>query len=89
VQHKDAENLEKHGGVIGIAEALHTDTVAGLDPAATGDLSIESRRATFGSNKFKEVRPKSFFLLWFENLCDPTLILLMIAAAVRLFKLGT
>jgi magnesium-transporting ATPase (P-type) len=65
------------------------DTTAGLDLAATGPLSIESRRETFGSNKFKEVKPKNFFILWFENLCDPTLILLMVAAAVSLNNLGS
>lgn len=40
-------------------------------------------RAAFGANKFKQVPPKSFFLLWFGNLKDPTLIMLMAAALVR------
>lgn len=83
LQHKDAEGLEKRGGVPGIAEALRINTAAGCDPAATGELSIENRRQFFGSNTFKQVKGKNFFRLWFENLCDPTLILLMAAALVR------
>lgn len=39
-------------------------------------------RAAFGANKFKAIPPKSFFRLWFGNLKDPTLIMLMIAALV-------
>lgn len=41
------------------------------------------RSAAFGANKFKAIPPKSFFKLWFGNLRDPTLIMLMAAAMVR------
>ncbi|EFN57544.1 hypothetical protein CHLNCDRAFT_6358, partial [Chlorella variabilis] len=40
------------------------------------------RRAAFGANKFKAIPPKSFFRLWFGNLKDPTLIMLMVAALI-------
>jgi P-type Ca2+ transporter type 2C len=83
LQHKDAEGLEKRGGVPGIADALCVNTSAGCDPSATGELSIEKRRQIFGANTFKQVKAKNFFRLWFDNLCDPTLILLMAAALVR------
>lgn len=39
-------------------------------------------RASFGANKFKAIPPKNFFKLWFGNLKDPTLIMLMVAALV-------
>jgi hypothetical protein len=82
LQNKDREKLEEHGGVLGIAEALATSTNAGLDPKATGDLSLENRKHVFGANKFREVKQKSFLKLWVGNLTDPTLVLLMFAAAV-------
>ncbi len=58
--------------------ALHTSLSDGLAPD-----TVEARRAAFGANKFKAIPPKSFFKLWFGNLKDPTLIMLMAAALVR------
>ncbi len=48
------------------------------DPAGT----VDARRAAFGPNTFKQAKSKSFFALFFENLKDPTLVLLMGAALV-------
>ncbi len=45
--------------------------------------ALGPRSAAFGANKFKQIPPKSFFKLWFGNLRDPTLIMLMAAAMVR------
>lgn len=46
-------------------------------------LSLPSAcRSVFGANKYKVVPPKNFFALWFGNLQDPTLIMLMVAALV-------
>ena len=83
MQHKDAEALEKHGGVVGLAKALKVSTDDGLDPAATGDLSLARRRALFGENRFATVPLKGFFSLLLDNLRDEILILLMVAATVR------
>jgi P-type Ca2+ transporter type 2C len=82
VQHRNSDALKKMGGVEGLAAALLTTTTQGLDPQAVGIGSLESRRAEFGINKFTELPQKHFFALLFENLQDPTLILLMGAALV-------
>ena len=83
MQHKRAEDVEKRGGAEGLAAALHTDLRAGLPPDAKGERGLDARRAAFGANRFKEVKPRPFFRLLLDNLRDPTLILLMVAAAVR------
>ena len=75
--------MEKRGGAEGLAAALHTDLRAGLPPDAKGERGLNARRAAFGANRFKEVRPRPFLRLLLGNLRDPTLILLMVAAAVR------
>lgn len=51
-------------------------------PTVGMSIPLMSNRAAFGANKFKAVPPKNFFKLWFGNLQDPTLIMLMIAALV-------
>lgn len=51
--------------------------------SANGELSLAGRQQHFGANAFKEVKQKAFWSLLFENLKDPTLILLMVAALVR------
>ena len=83
MQNKRAEDVEKRGGAACLAAALHTDLRAGLPPGAKGKRGLSARRAAFGANKFKEVRPRPFLRLLLGNLRDPTLILLMVAAAVR------
>ncbi|DBA78916.1 TPA: hypothetical protein ACH3X1_008797 [Trebouxia sp. C0004] len=66
----------------GIAKSLLTSTTDGITTTPEGDLSLEHRRRIFGANAFKEVKQKAFWSLLFENLQDPTLILLMVAALV-------
>lgn len=51
-------------------------------PTAAWPAQPLPRRAAFGANKFKAIPPKNFFKLWFGNLQDPTLIMLMVAALV-------
>jgi magnesium-transporting ATPase (P-type) len=55
-----------------------TNGVMETDPAG----GVDARRAAFGANAFKQAKSKSFFALFFENLKDPTLVLLMGAALV-------
>lgn len=82
LQNKDREALNKFGGTAGLTKALRTDLHQGLDASTTGDTSVSNRKKVFGSNTFKEVPQKPFFALLFDNLQDPTLILLMAAALV-------
>lgn len=77
------KKIEGYGGTEGLAELLGSSVAHGLDPAAHGHLSLESRKQTFGENSFPAQKSKSFFRLFYENLKDPTLILLMAAAMVR------
>ncbi len=53
------------------------------DHAGAGGHSLAARREAFGDNRFKEVPVQPFWRLLVDNLSDPTLILLMCAAAVR------
>jgi len=82
-QHKRAEDLTKHGGAEGLAASLRTSMRTGLAHTDTDVRGLARRRAEFGANKFKEVKPRPFLRLLLDNLRDPTLILLMVAAAVR------
>lgn len=82
MQNKDRQELESLGGVQGVAAALKASTSDGLDLPADGELSLAGRQQQFGANAFKEVKQKAFWSLLFENLKDPTLILLMVAALV-------
>ena len=69
----------------GLCEALQCTSSRGLDPSpagSSGQAGLEQRRQAFGANEFREVPTKSFFALLFENLKDPTLLLLMAAALV-------
>lgn len=80
LQHKDDDAWEKLGGLEGVASVLHTSLTDGASPA---EVALEARRAAFGANRFKSIPPKSFFTLLIAQLKDPTLIMLMVAAAVR------
>ena len=83
LQDKVRDALAKHGGVEGIAAALHTNERQGISTTSpVADQSVEGRQRIFGPNKFREVQQKSFFKLLWENLQDPVLILLMVAALV-------
>lgn len=84
-QEKSAEDVKTHGGVEGLAKLLCASLQAGLAPDAKG---LAQRRAAFGANKFKEVEQRTFLRLLVDNLRDPTLILLMVAAAVGRSRLS-
>ena len=83
-QEKDGAGWERAGGLAGVAAALHTSLHDGIDADAAGPASIARRQQVYGANRFKEVPAKNFFALWFGNLQDPTLIMLMVAALVSL-----
>ena len=87
-QDKDNASLEGLGGVQGLCEALQCSSSQGIDPDNSGGsarASLQQRQQAFGANAFREVPTKSFFVLLFENLKDPTLLLLMAAAMVSYY----
>ena len=76
------EGLRGLGGVEKLAKTLHTDTHRGLDATASGPSSVAEHSRVFGANKFKEVPSKNFFVLCWENIQDPIILLLIAAATV-------
>jgi Ca2+-transporting ATPase len=81
--------LKELGGVAGICTTLKTDQQHGLDPASSGDMSIDEHRRVYGANTFPPVPQKNFFALCWENVQDPIILLLIAAALVssRIVKL--
>ena len=76
--------MASYGGAQGLAALLGSSSTGGVDPTASGQLSLDSRREVYGPNRFKERTTKPFLRMVFDNLKDPTLILLMAAALVRI-----
>lgn len=74
--------LDAVGGTEGLAKKLSTSLQHGLSPVHDS-LDLQRRREVFGENKFRVADTKAFWSLVFENLQDPTLVLLMAAALVR------
>ncbi len=70
---------EKWGGLRGIASKLNVNVDSGLSGSDT-----EERKRVFGPNKVEMKPPKGFFLLAFEALQDPTLLLLCGCAVISL-----
>jgi magnesium-transporting ATPase (P-type) len=66
------------GGAPALVRMLNTHAERGIDSA-----SVDARKEAFGANKFAEVPPKPFHEILLEALQDPTLIMLMVAAAIQ------
>ncbi|GLI62465.1 hypothetical protein VaNZ11_005095 [Volvox africanus] len=81
---KDMEFYNRVGRGEGLAKLLGSSPDHGLnpDPNASGPDSVTEHRRIFGANKYPEVPPKNFFVLVWEVVQDPILILLIAAAAV-------
>jgi Ca2+-transporting ATPase len=78
------EALQRLGGVTGLASKIQSDAHNGVDPAVkTGPSSIEEHRRVFGANTMPAMPQKNFFMLCFENVQDPIILLLIAAALVR------
>lgn len=83
LQDKDMDKLRALGGVTGLADTLQSHAHHGLDPAtSSGPASIEEHRRVFGANTMPAVPQKNFFVLCFENIQDPIILLLIAAALV-------
>ena len=81
VLNNDVATLEALGGIVGLAEKLHSDVNVGL--SAT-DPFKKKRKEYYGSNYVAPKSSKSFFELMVEAAADSTLILLMVSAVVSL-----
>lgn len=83
LQDKDMDKLKQLGGVTGLADALQSQAHSGLDPSVqSGPASIEEHRRVYGANTLPAVPQKNFFMLCFENVQDPIILLLIAAALV-------
>ncbi|XP_074379779.1 putative calcium-transporting ATPase 13, plasma membrane-type [Apium graveolens] len=81
VKDKDLEHLETLGGVEGLVSALRTDVEHGL--LADSD-DIKRRQEAFGTNTYPRQPTKSFFTFVVEALKDPTILILLVCAALSL-----
>ena len=73
------QDLDKLGGVEGLAKALGVNFDTGLTHE-----QVLTQRAKYGTNKFPESPMKTFFGLLTEALSDTTLLILVAAATVSL-----
>lgn len=62
-----------------VCSSLKVDKKRGLSKK-----EAETRRRKYGSNELKETKPKSLFATFIEQLCDPLIYVLLVAAAVSL-----
>lgn len=82
LQNRDGNLVHDLGGIQEIASKLGVSLHEGIDPDAADPYSIEDRKRVFGTNVLPTVPTKGFFYLWFSNLKDPIIIMLMAAALV-------
>lgn len=77
------DKLKQQGGVTGLASTLQSHAHNGLDPAVQqGPASIEEHHRVYGPNTLPAVPQKSLFMLCYENVQDPIILLLIAAALV-------
>ena len=74
---EDVSIADGLGSIDGISTKLGVSLEKGIDSA-----SVQTRRLVYGANVLPTVPPKGFFTLWFTNLKDPIIIMLMAAALV-------
>ncbi|KAL3690214.1 hypothetical protein R1sor_016523 [Riccia sorocarpa] len=75
------EELNKHGGVDGVARALQVVAADGIEGTPE---EIKIRGETFGTNTFPERERKHFLRILWETLQDETLLILIACAIVSL-----
>ncbi|CAA2972167.1 calcium-transporting ATPase 13, plasma membrane-type [Olea europaea subsp. europaea] len=81
VKEKNLDELFKLGGAKGIAVSLKTDANRGID-GATEDIFL--RQEEFGSNTYSKPPTMGFFHFIFEAFKDPTILILLVCAALSL-----
>ncbi|KAL7251657.1 hypothetical protein ACSBR1_013496 [Camellia fascicularis] len=72
--------VEKHGGVQGLAPDLKTNLENGIN--GDGEEDISRRHKAFGSNTYQRPPTKRFYRFVWEALKDPTIIILLVCAAL-------
>ncbi|PHT26506.1 Calcium-transporting ATPase 12, plasma membrane-type [Capsicum baccatum] len=81
VKDKSVDKLANLGGVQGVAASLKSDATNGI----SGDPEDVARRhEAFGSNTYRKPPTKSFFIFVWESFKDPTIIILLLCAALSL-----
>ncbi|KAI3469634.1 hypothetical protein Pfo_026297 [Paulownia fortunei] len=81
VKEKNLNQLAKLGGVEGISTSLKTDQQCGIN----GDPEdIGPRYEAFGRNTYRKPPTKSFFHFIWEAFKDPTILILLVCAALSL-----
>ncbi|XP_058202205.1 putative calcium-transporting ATPase 13, plasma membrane-type [Rhododendron vialii] len=81
VKQKNLDQLGKYDGVEGLACSLETN----LENGISGDLEDVSRRSeAFGSNTYRRPPAKSLLYFVWEALRDPTILILLVCAALSL-----
>ncbi|PIN04460.1 Calcium transporting ATPase [Handroanthus impetiginosus] len=82
VKEKSLEQLAKFGGNEGISASLNTDLQLGIN----GDHPevIASRQEAFGTNTYQKQPAMSFFHFIWEAFKDPTILILLVCAALSL-----
>ncbi|CAL5392718.1 unnamed protein product [Camellia sinensis] len=74
--------LDKHGGVQGLASDLKINLENGINGDDEEDIS--RRHKAFGSNTYQRPPTKRFYCFVWEALKDPTIIILLVCAALSL-----
>ncbi|KAG8370286.1 hypothetical protein BUALT_Bualt14G0101200 [Buddleja alternifolia] len=82
VKEKSLNQLAKLGGVEGICTSLKTNQQNGINDTNSED--IVSRHEAFGMNTYQKPPTKSFFYFVWEALKDPTILILLVCAALSL-----
>ncbi|KAM3326617.1 putative calcium-transporting ATPase 13, plasma membrane-type [Capsicum chacoense] len=81
VKDKSVDKLANLGGVQGVAASLKSHVTNGI----SGDPEDVARRhQAFGSNTYRKPPTKSFFIFVWESFKDPTIIILLLCAALSL-----
>ncbi|CAN4092870.1 unnamed protein product [Withania somnifera] len=81
VKDKSVHKLATLGGAQGVAASLKSDMATGIN----GDTEDVARRQdAFGSNTYRKPPTKSFFMFVGESFKDPTIIILLLCAALSL-----
>ncbi|KAG5549769.1 hypothetical protein RHGRI_014917 [Rhododendron griersonianum] len=81
VKQKNLDQLGKNDGVEGLACGLETNLESGI----SGDAEDVSRRSeAFGSNTYRRPPAKSLLYFVWEALRDPTILILLVCAALSL-----
>ncbi|KAK7381170.1 hypothetical protein VNO78_33699 [Psophocarpus tetragonolobus] len=84
VKEKDLHNLDKLGGVEGVATALETHVEYGIKGADDDAEDITRRKHVFGSNTYSKPPSKGFFHFVVEAVKDVTILILLVCAALSL-----